>query len=746
LATSFVLVTLGANNIARAADMAPLPKAPPPAVFSWTGCYLGGHVGWGWGRTNLTDQSVLNLGGPPLSVTEFSPIDNNGALFGGQLGCNYQFAGNWVAGIEGSLAATNFNGVGHESTFEVAFGGVGDDTVKVKKDWLASVTGRLGVAPWDPRTLFYVKGGAAWTRDVYDLNQGGPSSIEGNCAPCRQTRTGWTLGAGVEWAFAAGWSAFAEFDHYDFGSKRLFLAASPFDPAEVSRVDVSQRIETVKIGLNYHIGAGAASVEPIRLPVKAPSLPTPALVSWTSCYAGAHTGWGWGRKNFHETEFGGGATPVDISPGFDTSGQMLGGQLGCNYQFAGYWVAGIEGSVAATDINGTGNDPFFPRINDDVLKVKTDWLASVTGRLGIAGVIPQTLLYVKGGAAWTHDIFDLNQAARLLIAAPCSPCDQTRNGWTIGGGFEWAFAPGWSAFVEYDHYDFGNKNLLVNSEVRVPADVATVDVKQRIETVKVGLNYHFGAAAPAAATMPLKATYKAPPVVAMSWTGCYAGAHLGWGWGRKGFHETNTGADVVPPVDVSPSFDTSGGVLGGQLGCNYQFATNWVAGIEGSLAAADINGTGHDPFFTGIGDDVLKVKTDWLASVTGRFGVAGWIPQTLLYVKGGAAWTHDVYDLNQAASLRVAAPCSPCDQTRTGWTIGGGAEWAFAPGWSAFVEYDHYDFGNKQLVTGPCTAFTCGGPPVPDATIRVDVTQRIEAVKLGVNYKFDWSRPVVASY
>jgi len=58
-------------------------------------------------------------------------------------------------------------------------------------------------------------------------------------------------------------------------------------------------------------------------------------------------------------------------------------------------------------------------------------------------------------------------------------------------------------------------------------------------------------------------------------------------------------------------------MLGGQLGCNYQFASNWVAGIEGSLAAADINGTGHDPFFTGIGDDVLKVKTDWLASVTG---------------------------------------------------------------------------------------------------------------------------------
>ena len=141
--------------------MAPLYKAAPRSVYSWTGCYVGGHVGWGWGRTNLTDQSVLNLGGPPLSVTEFSPIDNNGALFGGQLGCNYQFAGNWVAGIEGSLAATNFNGVGHESTFEVAFGGVGDDTVKVKKDWLASVTGRLGVAPWDPRTLFYVKGGAA---------------------------------------------------------------------------------------------------------------------------------------------------------------------------------------------------------------------------------------------------------------------------------------------------------------------------------------------------------------------------------------------------------------------------------------------------------------------------------------------------------------------------------------------------------------------------------------------------------
>jgi outer membrane immunogenic protein len=293
------------------------------------------------------------------------------------------------------------------------------------------------------------------------------------------------------------------------------------------------------------------------------------------------------------------------------------------------------------------------------------------------------------------------------ISSACAPCDQSRTGWTIGGGVEWAFAPGWSAFAEFDYYDFGTKNLLVTTDIFTPGgDTFRVDVKQQIETVKVGLNYHLDAdAAPLTTPVPVKGlAYKAPPVAPapVNWTSCYLGPHIGWGWGQVGFREREFGADATP-TDVSPGLSNNGGMLGGQLGCNYQFAGNWVAGIEGSASATDLNGTGHDPFFGGIGEDVLKVKTEWIASVTGRLGLAAWIPQSLIYAKGGVAWAHDVYDLNQAGSFFISTPCSPCSETRAGWTIGGGIEWAFAANWSAFAEFDHYDFGTNRLLTSGCT-------------------------------------------
>src|SRR5713226_6324930 len=108
-------------------------------------------------------------------------------------------------------------------------------------------------------------------------------------------------------------------------------------------------------------------------------------------------------------------------------------------------------------------------------------------------------------------------------------------------------------------------------------------------------------AAPASAAdlrMPVKAAPIAAPAPYFSWTGCYIGAHLGWGWGKKEFgnpFSITSEGDRTNLPSVATSVDTSGALFGGQLGCNYQFQGNWVIGLEGSVSGADINGFNATP-------------------------------------------------------------------------------------------------------------------------------------------------------
>jgi outer membrane immunogenic protein len=218
--------------------------------------------------------------------------------------------------------------------------------------------------------------------------------------------------------------------------------------------------------------------------------------------------------------------------------------------------------------------------------------------------------------------------------------------------------------------------------------------------------------------MPVKAPIAAPP--AFSWSGCYVGAHWGWGWGKdKGRGFTGRRGSFTS----SGSFDNtvSGPLFGGQLGCNYQWpSTNFVVGIEGSYSAADINGFGNQ--FAGDSGQFIRSKIDGLASVTGRLGWNGWDPMVLFYVKGGWAWAH------QRNHFHFSDDSSDRKYGRTGWTIGGGAEWAFsfAPRWSGFVEYMHYDFGNKTI---SISSDFSGG-------LFSRTKLNVDTVKIGVNYKF----------
>jgi outer membrane immunogenic protein len=224
-------------NPAFAADL-PTRKTPPAPVvapvssFSWTGCYVGGHVGGGWGQKDLTNFSEPVLGAA-------SPVaDISGWLGGGQIGCNYQFATNWVAGIEVADSWANIRG-----TSDPFFGGKA--VFNAQTNWIASGTARLGYA-WD-RWLIYARGGAAWAGDKYNVSgtfAGTPYDLQGS-----ETRSGWTIGGGVEWAFWQNWSANLEYAYYDFGNRSLLLN-SFF--GESLPANVRQNVQTVTLGVNYH--------------------------------------------------------------------------------------------------------------------------------------------------------------------------------------------------------------------------------------------------------------------------------------------------------------------------------------------------------------------------------------------------------------------------------------------------------------------------------------------------------------
>jgi outer membrane immunogenic protein len=236
---------------AVAADM-PLgtPMAPYAPAFNWTSCYLGAHAGGGFAHKDLTDpaqlvQDSFVFPGATVGTTTASTTPS-GAVIGGQFGCDYQFASTWVVGIEGAASGSTMKG---STTVGLPLGNPDTAVVTARTDFLPSVTGRLGYAI--DRVLIYGKAGVAWAGDKYTTTGsfvGTGFGFEG-----LDVRTGWTAGAGIDWAFARHWSASIEYDFYQFGHGNVLMSDSVNAFAGV--VDAKQSVQVVKLGLNFHMWA-----------------------------------------------------------------------------------------------------------------------------------------------------------------------------------------------------------------------------------------------------------------------------------------------------------------------------------------------------------------------------------------------------------------------------------------------------------------------------------------------------------
>ena len=252
-----------------------------------------------------------------------------------------------------------------------------------------------------------------------------------------------------------------------------------------------------------------------------------------------------------------------------------------------------------------------------------------------------------------------------------------------------------------------------------------------------------------AADMKVKALYKAPPVPAFSWSGCFIGGNAGYGWGSNGaelvvpgdpgsqaFYQPTIAVGALP---TSVGYDQSGFIGGGQIGCNQQ-VDRFVVGIEADLDFAHISGSGNintdvPPTFTP-GAFSASSTLKWLGTVRGRFGFSP-VDRWLVYVTGGLAYGAS----NHTYSLAFTNPpfndtsSSNVTDNRAGSVVGAGVEWAFFSKWSAKAEYLYYDLGNSTdfaVPGGRVLTLVSAGTVKPVSNSFRDAGN---IVRLGLNYK-----------
>jgi outer membrane immunogenic protein len=270
LLATIAFVAMNVGSAAVAADL-PVKAAPPPPPMvydSWTGFYIGAEVGGKWGRTTWTTTAIANPPFLPI-IDASSPrtFDPSSFRVGGYLGYDWQFASQWVAGIEVDFAwadktVTTAGIPGCAVVCVIGFPGPQADTSSVRMRWDASARGRLGYLI-APSVLLYGTGGVAWqnieTSATCQHSTPDPLCLvlPGNpfvTATNSVTRVGWTVGAGIDAKIFSNWIARAEYRYSNFGTWSDVLNLSL--PGAATTVAYGLKVEThiATVGLAYKFG------------------------------------------------------------------------------------------------------------------------------------------------------------------------------------------------------------------------------------------------------------------------------------------------------------------------------------------------------------------------------------------------------------------------------------------------------------------------------------------------------------
>jgi outer membrane immunogenic protein len=210
------------GSAAFAADLpyrGPPPVYLPPApIFTWSGFYLGGQVGYAWARDNGSiNNPAPGIPGLPAAIFLPFTVDLNGVIGGAHVGYNLQI-NQWVVGLEGDVDGTSLSKTQLVGAFPPFFQGL----VNPKATVQGSIRARLGIA-FD-RVLIYATGGAAFADFTIAYN----TRPLGGLDQITSTRSGWTVGGGLDYAITNNWSIGAEYRYSDFGSRNDFSPIALF--------------------------------------------------------------------------------------------------------------------------------------------------------------------------------------------------------------------------------------------------------------------------------------------------------------------------------------------------------------------------------------------------------------------------------------------------------------------------------------------------------------------------------------
>jgi len=726
------------------------PILPTAYAANWTGFYLGGQAGYGWGD----NHGAYNFGTPDGVVASGAlKRDAQGVIFGAHAGYNQQLESDLVLGVEASLDGTTL--IKRESLAASDLSGnQAALTSMVQSDIQGSLRGRAGYA--FGRLLPYVTGGLAighfGTQSDFAAGSGPNFAYDGYATHGLQwtTRLGWTVGGGAEWAVSDHWSIRGEYRYSEFGTvsdtPTVALPGTLYGGGR--RLDQNQ----FQIGASYKFG------DPLLVPVAAPVLAAKAPpidwtgYNWAGLYVGGQVGmiWGANHGDYYVATPGGLAAYDPLTS--DAQVASVEGHVGYNWQLD-HVVAGLEGSLLGTNLVKSSLLPVydFSSLTPGgtlTTAVKSNLQGSLRTRLGYAW--DRLLPFVTGGFAlggFTQQSYVWGGDAQGLFNASSSR-SSLRAGWTLGAGAEWAMTRSWAVRGEYRYTDFGT----VSDASTYAAPLGTLFTGTRRldqNLLEFGVSYKFGedGQAPLVVAADLPHLKDAPVVVppqGSPWRGFYAGVNAGGvfdaanGQGPTSIYwdpSLSFGSGVNPNVAYMPAGRNSGsgGALGGgQVGYNYQMGPVLI-GAEADIAVTSVPGGGKQtaalyasPFSGGALAPAAPLNTaqaslPYVGTLRGR---AGYLVTPTLLLHTTAGFAYDGVDAWGVAN------------TRAGWTVGAGAEWMFAQNWSAKLEYLFADISGGGISGGWSGNYDANFHP------------QLNILRGGLNYHFNSFAPeaIVAKY
>jgi len=445
----------------QAADLpakAPYKKAIAYQVYDWSGFYAGVNVGGGVAR----NQSTFIAPAVPFP-NAFNYGSPAGVIGGGQIGYNWQ-SGSLVAGLEADIQGSGMRDTTCALGCTTAVGLNGAYTLNQNLDWFGTVRARAGLATGP--VFSYVTGGFAYggVKTNTTLSFGGiglaPTSIS-------ETRTGWTLGSGVEASLGGNWTGKIEYLYVDLGTQAI---PNSVGGGTITNSEIREHI--FRVGANYRMGVkNNYSAGP--------------TANWSGLYAGLNAGTGLARNS---SSYGplGLTDQITLMP----EGYLGGGQIGYNWQTAN-WVYGLETDFQGTSLKDQNNCLLAcSAFTTGNARERLAWFGTVRGRLGYS--VGSTLFYGTGGFAY-GEVKDNVSATVFLLGTGAGAFKTTKTGWTAGGGMEspldlfGMFGKNWTVKAEYLYVDLGSVNDII-SVGGVPFALNTT-IQEHV--FRGGINYHF---------------------------------------------------------------------------------------------------------------------------------------------------------------------------------------------------------------------------------------------------------------